>query len=188
MVDVPTGPEVCWDTMLRRPPTLDTSLRRSTRRQLRELRVRTPLSVLDICARLGESRGTEIVLKAVPFEVPGPFGLWVSTRTRDCILYQSETSPQHQNHIVRHEIGHILAGHGSDGPDDAVQWVEPEGPAPGRPLHRDLYGQRLEREAEVVAAILTDWTLVMDHVVPPSTEDPAIELVRDALDDRRRWT
>lgn len=187
IVNSSTSSEVCQDTMWRRPRTLDTPLRRSTRRQLRDLRVRPPLSVVDICERLGASRGTAIVLKAVPFGVPGPFGLWVSTRTRDAILYQQETSPQHQNHIIRHEIGHILAGHESDGPSDAFQWVAPGEPA-GRPLHRDLYGLRLEREAELVATILTDWTLVMDHVVPPSSDDPAVELVRAALDDRRGWT
>jgi hypothetical protein len=56
-----------------------------------------------------------------------------------------------------------------------------------RGLRRDSYDERHEREAELVATIVMDWASVLDYVTPPTTGDPAAEIVRDALDDRRGW-
>src|SRR5437764_2594450 len=95
-------------------------LRRQCRRLLGKLDVRPPLDVAALCTRLGEVRGKPIRLVAHPIPVPGPFGAWISTAKADYILYQTETSKLHQDHIIVHELGHILAGHQSDDEDDAL--------------------------------------------------------------------
>ena len=62
----------------------------------------------EVCRRLGERRGKAIRLVAYPLEAPGPFGLWLNTPSADYILYQAETTPAHQQHIIAHELGHLL--------------------------------------------------------------------------------
>jgi hypothetical protein len=84
---------------------------------LRELDIRPPLDVRELCARLAERRGRPIRLVAHPITVPGPFGLWFMTESMDVIFYQSETTRPHQDHIILHEIGHIIAEHPSDDRD-----------------------------------------------------------------------
>ncbi|MBW1597232.1 hypothetical protein [Streptomyces sp. JJ38] len=42
-------------------------------------------------------------------------GLWVALDHADCIFYEASTSPLHRDHIVLHEISHMLLGHTSSG-------------------------------------------------------------------------
>lgn len=66
----------------------DRKLRRRCRALLRELDIRPPLEVRELCARLADRRGRPIRLVAHPIKVPGPFGLWFMTQSMDVIFYQ----------------------------------------------------------------------------------------------------
>lgn len=101
-------------------------LRRRCRKLLKDLDIGPPLDVEQLCARLGEQRGKPIRLMPYPLEVPGPFGCWIATSAADYIFYQAETTKPHQDHIILHELGHMLADHHPQG--DA----EPHG-LPARP-------------------------------------------------------
>ncbi|MEV3853130.1 hypothetical protein AB0J38_02265 [Streptomyces sp. NPDC050095] len=115
----------------------------------------------------------------------------METQWADLIIFQRETTPLHQDHIVLHEVGHILADH-QGLPVQADQW---KGMLPGlgegaiqRVLQRCTYGTQEEREAEMVATIIGEWASVLDQVTPTvDTDDLATRRVLSALGDHRGW-
>ncbi|OLZ72836.1 hypothetical protein AV521_07685 [Streptomyces sp. IMTB 2501] len=165
-------------------------LRRRCKRELRALDVRPPLRVEALCQQLGERRGRPIRLVAHPLPMPGPFGVWIATDSADYILYQQETSKTHQDHIILHEVGHIMADHqGVDTDDSFLQTTMPE-LSPGmvtRALRRTSYDEAHERQAELVATIILEWASVLDRVTPRQASDPSMQRVQTALGDRRGW-
>ncbi|GAB2848812.1 hypothetical protein [Lentzea nigeriaca] len=169
-------------------------LRRRCRRLLNELDIQPPLDVEELCRRVGDQRGKPIRLIAHPIPVPGPFGVWIATAKADYILYQRETSKAHQNHIILHELGHVLAGHTSDEQDDDLlaglhpdlEPAELEPDAVRRALRRTSYDTAHEREAETVATIILEWASVLDKVAPRASEGPARRMA-SSLADRLGW-
>ncbi|OZM73071.1 hypothetical protein CFN78_12705 [Amycolatopsis antarctica] len=165
-------------------------LRRRCRRELQALDIEPPLRVDVLCGRLGERRGRPIRLVPYPLPVPGPFGLWIATDTTDYVLYQQETSKTHQDHIILHEVGHILADHQSDGADDDIApLLTPDimRNAVRRALRRTSYDDEREREAELVATIILEWASVLDRVAPRVARDAHVQRVQTALGDRQGW-
>ena len=121
-----------------------------------------------------------------PIPVPGPFGVWIATAKADYILYQRETSKAHQNHIILHELGHLLAGHTSDEHDDDLLtglYPDLEPDAVRRALRRTSYDSAHEREAETVATIILEWASVLDRVGPRTAASP----MENALSGRIGW-
>ncbi|RKT11333.1 hypothetical protein BX285_5281 [Streptomyces sp. 1114.5] len=165
-------------------------LRRRCRRELRALGIQPPLQVDVLCQLLGERRGRPIRLVPYSLPVPGPFGVWLATTSADYILYQQETSKIHQDHIILHEVGHILADHQSDEADDEFwRQMTPDLSleAVKRALRRTSYDQDHEREAELVATIILEWASVLDRVTPRRSNNPSVQLVQTALGDRQGW-
>ncbi|MBB4674301.1 Zn-dependent peptidase ImmA (M78 family) [Crossiella cryophila] len=158
---------------------------------LNELDIRPPLDVTELCRRVGERRGKPIRLVAHPIPVPGPFGVWIATETADYILYQERTTKSHQNHIILHELGHLLAGHRSgEGHDDPMLTalypdIEPD--AVRRALRRTSYDDSQELEAETVATIILEWASVLDRVAPGDSADVPTKRIENALGDRLGW-
>lgn len=165
-------------------------LRRRCRRLLTELDIRPPLEVATLCRRVGAQRGKPIRLIAHAIPVPGPFGAWVATATADYILYQQETTRSHQDHIILHELGHILAGHRSEERDDALTGQLPGVLTPDvvrRGLRRTSYDTAEEREAETVASIILEWAAVLDRIATPPAADTAAQRIGISLNDRLGW-
>lgn len=165
-------------------------LRRRCQRLLRELGVRPPLDVRLLARRLADKRGRPIRLIAYPIEVPGPFGLWLATESADYILYQQDTTRPHQDHIILHEIGHIIGDHRSDDQDDAVWQTLMDGPDPTavrRALRRTAYDNEQEHEAEMIATIILEWASVPFGVRPLDSADETAEFVSGALGHQQGW-
>jgi hypothetical protein len=165
-------------------------LRRRCRSLLRELDVRPPLDVTEMCARLARHRGRPIHLTPHPIPVPGPFGVWLSTSRADHIIYQEQTTRQHQVHIILHEVGHLIADHRSDEQDDDLLQmlypnVAPE--AVRQALRRTSYDSEQERQAETAATIILQWASVLDIIVPRLSASPAEQHMQRALGDRMGW-
>ncbi len=165
-------------------------LRRHCRRLLRKLDIQPPLQVDELCRRLGEHRGKRIRLIPWALPVPGPFGLWMSRPNEEVIFYQEETTRVHQDHIILHEIGHILADHHDDG--DLGEDIPDLGPGfphdlTRRGFRRTCYTEDYEREAELVATIIQEWAVVIDYITPRPPEDPALGPLRSALNPRWGW-
>ncbi|MCX4731511.1 hypothetical protein [Streptomyces sp. NBC_01363] len=164
-------------------------LERRISQLLRTLNVRPPLDVKELCQALSQSRGRHIELRSYPLPPSGPIGLWLETANADLILFQRDTTPLHQDHIILHEVGHILADHRGAGVD--TQW---DALLPGleigairRALQRSSYGTEQEHEAELIATIILEWASVLDRVMPSSSDDHSTQRIQDVLGDKRGW-
>lgn len=165
-------------------------LRRRCRALLQQLDIRPPLDVPQLCARLGEHRSRPICLQPAPIPLPGPFGIWLSLDSYDVIVYQEETSRPHQDHIILHELGHMIAGHRSDEDDDELlrmmfPSIDPE--TVRRMLRRTSYDTAQEREAETAATIILEWASVLDSITPRLSYGAPGQNMQDALGDRVGW-
>ncbi|MGW6457693.1 hypothetical protein ACWF94_17565 [Streptomyces sp. NPDC055078] len=174
-------------------------LHRLLRQGLRDLGIQPPLSVEALSAALGDQRGRPIELQARALPVPGPSGLWVETGQVDVILYQEQTTRFHQDHIILHELGHIVLsdrsrrqGKARDRQDPASisQCAAMLGLAPEavrRVLRRCAYDSGEECAVELAATILLEWDSVVGIAPPSLAADPAVRRVQNALGDRRGW-
>jgi hypothetical protein len=166
------------------------ALRRRCRILLRQLDIRPPLDVSQMCVRLGALRGRPICLMAHPMPAQGPFGAWLSLPDTDYIVYQEYTSRPHQMHIILHELGHLIADHRSDEQDDDVLKtlypdIDPD--VLRRVLYRSSYANAHEREAETVATIILQWASVLDPLAPRLPHSWAGQRLQDGLGDRLGW-
>jgi hypothetical protein len=98
------------------------------------------------------------------------------------IVYQRDTSKPHQDHIICHELGHVMCGHLEPDPD--IYWQEPADPAEeadlaavspllpfdGAPrrLRRTCYDSPHERAVELIANTFMEWAHVPGCAPPPS--------------------
>ncbi|MFI9238047.1 hypothetical protein [Streptomyces sp. NPDC053079] len=70
-----------------------------------------PWDVEVLCRSLAQLRGRPLTLH--PMDLPAmPFGLWFDDGSGDRIIYRSSATGYYRDHIVLHEICHMLAGHG----------------------------------------------------------------------------
>lgn len=166
----------------------DAALRRDVRALLRRLRIGAPLDVAVLCDRLGEDRGHEIHLHAA--DLPASVsGLWMKRELKpDLILYQRLTTPAHQEHIILHEVGHVIAGHGGVDPTALLRAEQAAAAGEERELHLG-YGSAVEREAEMVATVVRQWCLLLENLAVrvDSDADHADRRLRSAFDDRQAW-
>jgi len=86
------------------------AIRRRCEARLRELSLPTPFDLDTFIAGIAARRGRSIARYALPL-MGGLPGLWLETNAADLLYYEERTSPLHQQHIVLHELGHILWGH-----------------------------------------------------------------------------
>lgn len=133
-------------------------LRRSCAAKVEALELPSPFDVEVFCGSLGQSRGRRIRL--IPRDLPAgsPSGLCVSTNAGDYIFYESQTSALHQEHIILHEVGHLLCEHRAPSvsreeisglllPDLDADMVQ-------RVLGRTCYPMWAEQEAEIIASLI----------------------------------
>jgi hypothetical protein len=158
---------------------------------LQELDVGTPLDVRDLCSRLAEHRGRPIELVPYPLPVPGAFGLWIAFADMDRILYQQHTTAAHQDHIILHEVGHMISGHSTqDDEASALTLLFPDIPPEviRSVLLRDGYGPVAEREAEMVATVIKEWATLLEALKFPAAQRTASgRRLRGAFDDHQGW-
>jgi hypothetical protein len=172
------------------PRHRERAVRRHCEATLRELDIEPPLRVPVLCDRLGARRGRPIRLVPYPLPVPGPSGLWLASPTADYVLHQQHTSPAHQDHIMLHEVGHIIAEHSTvELDEDTLALLDPDTlrAAIGAALGRTCYDTDREREAELVATIILSRAAVLAAITPRAETDPAARRLQVALGDRTGW-
>ncbi len=142
----------------------DTLLRESCAKALREIKLPYPFSVEAFCSQLGQQRNRPLHLHPMPDRsaLSGVCGVWVATEGDDHIFYESRTSRVHQEHIILHEIGHVILGHQmrgdgiGDGLSAGVDAFLPDLRTRSirHFLGRTDYTTRQEREAEMLASLI----------------------------------
>jgi hypothetical protein len=117
-----------------------------------------PFDAHELCAMVAARRGRPIRL--VPMDgLTGVCGLWVATASTDLIFYERVTTPPHQEHIILHELSHVLCDHqraasaalGSQ-VEELLPNLDPE--MVHRVLGRAGYTSEEEREAELLASLI----------------------------------
>lgn len=134
-------------------------LRKDGTRRIAELDLPKAADVAELCRHLGEIRDRPITL--VPMEMPAshPCGMWVAARDEDLIFYDANTTSAHQEHIILHELGHIICCHRGAGLlDEATARLLFPNLDPD--LVRDMllratYDDVQEQEAEIIAYLLS---------------------------------
>lgn len=133
------------------------AMRRQCEARLAALPLAAPFDLRVFCADLAVQRGRRIILEAVPLR-GSAFGMCFSSNDTDYIFYQRDTSPYHRQHIILHELSHLICGHLSS-------QAEPLANAGGMfdsvdisrlraVMQRASYSAVEEREAELMATLL----------------------------------
>ncbi|MEV6423917.1 toxin [Streptomyces sp. NPDC051662] len=139
---------------------MESALRRTCRLLVENLDVpSTVTSVRDLLPHIEEVSGRPIRLEPTVTNTAEPCGMWVRTTDVDHIFYDPRTSPAHADHIIAHELGHILRGHNSlaAAPEQPVterffNTLDPE--TVRMILGRTTYEYQDEEEAETIASLL----------------------------------
>ncbi|MCP2337288.1 hypothetical protein [Actinomadura rupiterrae] len=120
-----------------------------------------------------------------------PCGLLVQTTTTDHIMFARGATPLHREHIIAHEVGHIMFEHG-EGMSSVelgiamLPNIDPQ--LIRRMLGRASYSSTEEREAETFASLLVE----SGRRMPPGPESSrlgpalAVAQVEQAWGDMRR--
>ncbi|MFD4669439.1 hypothetical protein ACFWNN_06850 [Lentzea sp. NPDC058450] len=117
-----------------------------------------PFDVKMVFARIAEQRGRPIELIPLRTRPGAPCGVLAATDRADYVFYTRDTSPLHQQHILLHELGHLLCGHaeGHALSDQVAAMLTPNLPVElvRRVLGRTTYLWEHEQEAELVASLI----------------------------------
>lgn len=99
---------------------------RHVRRVYSRLAIPQPWDMMEFVAHVEDSLHRRITLWPMDnASLPrsGIFGMWLALADEDIVAYTTDTTLFHQNHIVCHELGHMLMRHRSaqaDAEDDAA--------------------------------------------------------------------
>ena len=86
-------------------------MRQACEARLRTLEVPDPFSINAFCDALARERDRPIRLVPMPDGGDAPCGVWLSTADTDWVFHQVATSPLHQEHIILHELAHMIFDH-----------------------------------------------------------------------------
>lgn len=156
------------------------ALRAQCARRLAGLEIPDPFDIRVLCENVAARRGRPLHVLELPQGAPTgmPCGMWMGTQSADFIWYDASTSQAHADHIIAHELAHMLCDH--FGPADEVLSVSlaPQiSPATVKlMLGRTRYDTAQEREAELLASLLT-----APAAVPPEVEEPVLSRLQENL-------
>lgn len=135
-------------------------LRKRCTALVRQLRLPDPFSVSALCDSIATQRGRKLYLH--PLAKPDgvvdmPCGMWVATDVADHVFFEQQTSTFHQEHIILHELGHMICGHTITALDEGFDPSSADtGEIVGHALARASYNTVQEREAELVATLILE--------------------------------
>ena len=155
-----------------------TAARDRCRAVLADVGVPDPFSVDAFLERLIAQRGRPIRLMPMDSSPGAPCGMWLKTERADYVFHERASTPLHRDHIVLHELGHLLCDHSSQaaGGDGALAQLLPglSTETVRHVLGRTAYASRHEQEAEVFASLL----LQRRPAPRPGTADASPETAR----------
>lgn len=149
-------------------------LRRRCEQRLHDLDLPVPFDVLCLRDYLAEQRGRSIILRPIASKA-GLLGMWVAIDAADVIFYAADTCSLHQQHIILHELSHLLCGHQVLPPSDPAYLqlllpdISPE--AISSILGRAAYSTDEECEAELLASLILERAAYAAVETPPSDSE-----------------
>ncbi|ONI81180.1 hypothetical protein ALI144C_21825 [Actinosynnema sp. ALI-1.44] len=118
-----------------------------------------PFDARGLCRVLAHERGRPITLTPMNAHDSGVLGLWVATDQTDMIFYEASTTPPHQEHIILHELAHVLCDHHAArlSANELTRMLMPnlDPVMVQRILGRTTYQAEQEQEAELLASLIT---------------------------------
>lgn len=134
------------------------SLRRRCQARLTRLEIPADCDVAALCTHLGKRRERPIHCLPLQMGASEPSGVWLSLPDAEWVVYEANTSRPHQEHIISHELAHMICGHRNvtaphtTGMELLFPDLDPS-------LVRDLmtrqgYSDAQELEAEIMASLL----------------------------------
>lgn len=136
-------------------------LRRRCQARLRNIEIPRPFDLDAFCRTIEASRGRRLVLQPIHGLAGRTMGAWIamSRPPLDVVIYEQDTTRLHQEHIVLHELSHMLCGHSprATGADLAGQLfpdLKPE--VVQGVLERQSYLSDEDLEAEVMATLIRE--------------------------------
>lgn len=155
---------------------------------VRDVAVPDPFDVDAFCASLGRRRGRPIQVLPQPGTITDetPCGVWIATASADVIFVEPGVAPLHREHIVLHEVGHMICAHEPASPVGiglAGRLMPHLNPAlVTRVLGRTSYTTPQEQEAEMVATMIGSRTRrVSGHLLPEPEQPADVAAVLDRL-------
>jgi hypothetical protein len=130
---------------------------------LRHTGVPYPWDINQFLDRLERHRGRDIDLCAVVWSPGESCGAWQQHPDHDVIAYAEHTSGFHQDHIILHEIGHMISNHRGRcvlSKDEAHRIAPDLSAAALAHLLDPSGGQVEEHEAETIAALIHQRTRI----------------------------
>lgn len=134
-----------------------TGLWRRCRAVVERLDLPDPFDAEGFIDQLARKRGRPIELIPLPFRPDRPCGLLVTTLRADVIIYSSDTTAMHRQHILLHEAAHLVCGHDGGPASTAGTGTLLPHLSPAliqSVLGRTVYSEPQEREAELVASLI----------------------------------
>ncbi|MGA5301055.1 hypothetical protein ACPCHT_14065 [Nucisporomicrobium flavum] len=162
-------------------------LRKRCELLLQGMPIPQPFDLDAFCAVVAARRGRPLTLQPTPgLSAGAPCGLWISVPTADYVFYDPDTSRLHAEHIVLHELAHMLSGHTTklDVSGGALARLVPDlDPRTVRTvLGRVSYTTSQEREAEMLASLIR--ARAAEPVAPPDLPGGTLSRVADVLNFR----
>ncbi|WP_158891138.1 hypothetical protein [Amycolatopsis anabasis] len=140
---------------------IERDLRRRCADAVRDLVFPQPFSAKKLCASVARQRGRPLYLHQFSADWVGGenlCGVWIGTDVADHIFFEQQTSPFHQEHIILHELGHMIFEHAMP---ELLDQFDPTVFDDGanlahvqNALLRASYTTQQEQEAELVASLI----------------------------------
>ena len=93
---------------------LDAALRSRCEQRLADLRLPVPFALESLCGELALRRGKPLTIVDMPSAHDGgPSGAWIATDEADYVFVDQSARALHREHIVLHELAHIIFDHSS---------------------------------------------------------------------------
>ncbi|MEU0795284.1 hypothetical protein ABZ342_34915 [Amycolatopsis sp. NPDC005961] len=130
------------------------------RRYVRSLRLETYASAYELCDQMSSMRNRPINVVEWPLPIPGPMGVWIARERDDVVVVQEAATGNHRDHIVLHELAHILCEHEGvplpgSGPAFLPTFEDCDENA-SLVRFRSAYDSSAEREAELLATAFAE--------------------------------
>jgi hypothetical protein len=167
------------------------SVQRRCEARLRTVEIPNPFDLDRFADEVSRRRGRRLTLLPKQTSL-GPCGVWLALPDADYVFYEPHTSALHRQHIVLHELGHLLHEHepteGIDAEVLAKLFPTLDASVVRRVLARTSYTTVEEQEAEMFASLVRRIVdgRVLRRPMSDEREDPVLGRLRSTLGAQRR--